>query len=404
MHTEYGVPVTKDLGASARIISIGGGKGGVGKSIVAVNLATVIARDGHRVILADLDLGAANQHLLLGVDRPKPGIRALLGQGGPDLADVLTDTSQPNLKLIAGSGPAVGAANISHAEKLRIIRKLRALPADVVIIDVGAGVGYNALDFFELGSQRIIVATPQVTSIHDAYSFLKGAVLRTLRHHAEKSSDVALLERANASGEGEKVSELLARLKDVDPPFAAKVFDVLKNFGAYLVGNQLADPAQAAVFHAVSKMMLDYLGVSVPILGWIKASPRLYESVNRRTPLGVQDSGEEERAFRAIADALLVDDVPMVNDDVLLESDVDPDAEDAEMVPDALAVAARSPQTMATVTDGEPVTPHVYVRPPRKPPKPQKEKKRAAEGRRVRSLTLPGMTPVKSQPARGGSR
>src|SRR5262249_51914964 len=99
----------------ARIISIGGGKGGVGKSIVAANLSAVIARAGKRVVLADLDLGAANQHLLLGIDQPKGGIDALLGKGSnDDVTGALSDTPIPNLKLLAGSGASVGAANISH--------------------------------------------------------------------------------------------------------------------------------------------------------------------------------------------------------------------------------------------------------------------------------------------------
>ena len=121
--------------------------------------------------------------------------RALLdgaGGGGKDQAyqtayrmrDSLTETPMENLWLLAGSGATLGAANITYNQKVKILRRLRALDADVVVVDVGAGVGYNALDFFELGAQRLVVTTPQVTSIHDAYSFLKGAVLRNLRHHS----------------------------------------------------------------------------------------------------------------------------------------------------------------------------------------------------------------------------
>jgi flagellar biosynthesis protein FlhG len=399
---------------ATRIISIGGGKGGVGKSIVAANLAAVMAKSGKRVILADMDLGAANQHLLLGIDQPKAGIDALLGRDGQSVADALSDTPLANLKLIAGSGASVGAANISHAEKMRIIRKLRALPADVVIIDVGAGVGYNALDFFELGSQRVIVATPQVTSIHDAYSFLKGAILRTLRHHADKASDVALLEPASASGEGAKVHEILAQLKNVAPDFAAKVFDVLKNFGTYMVGNQLTDPSQAGVFHAVSKMMLEYLGVSVPILGWIKSSTRVYDSVNKRTPLMLQTApSEEEQTFRAIADALLVDDIlTEEEEEIILESELELEAatvEDAALGAEAPAVMNLPGLTPPAVPVGAPdapvssrITPTVYVRPPRGPARPEKLKKKS-DGRN-RRVTLPGMTPARARATPGGQR
>src|SRR5262249_41735024 len=159
------------------IITVGGGKGGVGKSIVALNLAAAFAQLGKRVVLADLDLGTANQHLLLGIDRPGKGLQAILDRAAGDATDVLTPTTVPHLSLLAGTGAVLGAANITHAGKQRLLRKLRSLEADVIVVDVGAGVGYNALDFFVIGHQKLIVTTPQVTAIHDAYSFVKGAAL-----------------------------------------------------------------------------------------------------------------------------------------------------------------------------------------------------------------------------------
>jgi flagellar biosynthesis protein FlhG len=442
----------------ARLISIGGGKGGVGKSIVSSNLAAAMAQAGHRVVIADLDLGAANLHLLLGVQRPKPGLSILLSPEG-NLAEALSETKLPNLRLLAGAGGTAHAANISHGEKLRIIRRLRSLPADIVVVDVGAGVGYNALDFFELGAQRLVVATPQVTSIHDAYAFLKGAVLRTLRHHAEKASDVALLEPAATSKEGEKVSEMLTRIRERDPAFGDKVQRILKHFGAYLVGNQVQDPSQVGVFQAVSKMILDYLGIEVPILGWIRANPRIAESVNDRNPLlfrQSQQSSEDGRTFRAMMDALLAGE-GAPEEELLVELE-DEDAAPArpappvELRPDDIALApARSGETPASpppppkpgapplppargaaapatgpappplparaaapAADGapraaapgpapagepaSPVKPRVYVRPPRKrkdAEEPPKEKAKDPSGRGRRRSTLPGMTPVR---------
>ena len=151
--------------STARIITIGGGKGGVGKSIVSSNLAIAMAQSGQRVVLVDCDLGAANQHVLFGIDRPVPGLQALIDRKITSLEPALTPTPHANLHLIAGTGASVGAANISHGEKGRIMKKIRALGADVVIVDVGAGVSFNVLDFFELGSQRLLVVTPQVTSM-----------------------------------------------------------------------------------------------------------------------------------------------------------------------------------------------------------------------------------------------
>jgi flagellar biosynthesis protein FlhG len=293
------------------VISIGGGKGGVGKSLVATNLAVAIAQTGREVVLCDLDLGAANLHLMLGATQARAGIQALLSPVA-GLEDALTPTRVPGLRLLAGTGGTVATANITHAQKLRIIRKLRTLKSDFVVIDVGAGVGYNALDFFELGQQRIIVATPQVTSMHDAYAFLKGAVLRTLKHHAGRSDEAWMLDPALSTRDGEKVKDLLMRVREQDPRFGEKIERILKHFGAFVIGNQVENPGQVGVFQAVSRMVEDFLGISLPILGWIPHHGKLSDSVNDRIPFMARaDKSEtrEARAFRAVVEALLVGDM-----------------------------------------------------------------------------------------------
>ena len=325
--------------ATKRIITVGGGKGGVGKSIVASNLAAALAQNGSKVVLVDCDLGAANQHVLFGIDRPNSGLQALIDRKIESLEEALTPTSLPNLHLVAGTGAAVGAANITHGEKQRIMKRIRALDADVVIVDVGAGVSFNVLDFFELGTQRLLVVTPQVTSIQTAYSFLKGAVLRTLRHHAEKTSELELLEPAIASKENEKVSRLLARLRDENPAFGEGVFRILGRFGAQIVGNQVTEPNQAGIFHAVSRMIHDFLGISVPILGYVGISRRIRESINQRRPMLLGNQIDENtKVFRQMAEALLLEDVSL--DDLLIEEEDGDEAPKSKKQAPAAAKAA----------------------------------------------------------------
>lgn len=335
--------------ATKRIITVGGGKGGVGKSIVSSNLAAAMAQNGSRVVLVDCDLGAANQHVLFGIDRPVAGLQALIDRKIETLEEALTPTPLPNLHLVAGTGAAVGAANITHGEKQRIMKRIRALNADVVIVDVGAGVSFNVLDFFELGSQRLLVVTPQVTSIQTAYSFLKGAVLRTLRHAAEKTSELELLEPAIASKENEKVSRLLARLREENPTFGEQVFRILARFGAQIVGNQVTEPNQAGIFHAVSRMIHDFLGISVPILGYVGISRRIRESINQRRPMLLGNQIDENtKVFRQMAEMLLLEDVPF--DELLIEEDEGDEAAKAPAVPASLELtpAPRHPATMPT--------------------------------------------------------
>ena len=291
--------------ARSCIVTVGGGKGGVGKSIVALNLAAVLAQDGHRVVIADMDLGAANQHLLLGQPHPAVGLGDLLDKSVKEAKNCLTETQVPNLWLLAGTSGVLGSANIAHAQKTLLLRKLRALEADVIVVDVGAGVGYNALDFFDLGIRKLLVTTPQVTALHDAYAFLKSAILRLLRHSVEEAIDAALLEPATLSTSSEKVVQILARLRETRPALADKVFTQLEHFGACIVGNQVFKDAHAGVFGAVAHTMRDYLGVTVPVLGWLHSSVVIHESVNRRRPMALEPHTKDGAAFRALARAVL---------------------------------------------------------------------------------------------------
>ena len=291
--------------AQSHIITVGGGKGGVGKSIVALNLAAAFAQDGYRVVIADMDLGAANQHILLGLRNPAAGLQALLDKPVNEARSCLSETQVPNLRLLAGTSGMLGAANITGAQKLLLLRKLRALEADIIIVDVGAGVAYDVLDFFDLGVLKLLVTTPQVTALHDAYAFLKSAALRLFSHIAEEDIDAALLEPATLSTGAQNVVEKLAHLRETRPQLAAKVFAELERFGACMVGNQVFKDADSGVFAAVAHTIHNYLGLNVPVLGWLRASTAVHESVNCRRPLVLDKNTKESAAFHSLAQRLL---------------------------------------------------------------------------------------------------
>ncbi len=297
-----------------RIISVGGGKGGVGKSVVAANLAVALAQDGARVVLLDADLGAPNQHTLFGLTRPGPGVEAFLSGELDDLSQAALEVGVPGLRLVPGRGGEVGTANLPTARKLKLLRHVRALPADVVVVDVGAGVAFNVLDLFDAADLRLVVMSPQLTSAQNAYAFLKGAVFRELRRLAAATGKQALVDEA---GEGADATggtaALLARLAAQEPALAATLQAGLRTFGARLLGNQLFEAREVNVVYAISRMAHDYLGLEVPVLGALRASRRVHESVNDGRPYllhaGV-DGDECAASLRSIARALLAAPLP----------------------------------------------------------------------------------------------
>jgi MinD-like ATPase involved in chromosome partitioning or flagellar assembly len=177
------------------------------------------------------------------------------------------------------------------------------------------------LDFFDLGVLKLIVTTPQVTALHDAYAFLKSAAMRLLSHIAEENIDAALLEPATLSTGAQKVMDKLAHLRETRPELADKVFTELARFGACMVGNQVFKDADTGVFAAVAQTIRNYLGLNVPVLGWLRASAAVHESVNSRRPLVLDNKTKESAAFHSLAQRLL-SALPADNRDLGIVEDV----------------------------------------------------------------------------------
>jgi len=171
------------------VIAIASGKGGVGKSNVAVNLSWSLAAAGQRVLLLDADLGTANADVLLGV-RPRHHLGDVLG-GRCALADA-AQLVAPQLRLIPGASGIGDVANLGDAQRARLLNGMARLEqsCDVLIIDCGAGISQNVLAFAQAADQLLLVTTPEPTALADAYSLVKVA------SRMQQTPDLALVVNA----------------------------------------------------------------------------------------------------------------------------------------------------------------------------------------------------------------
>ncbi len=290
-------------GSGALIVSCGGGKGGAGKSLVASNLGIALARLGMRTVLVDADLGAANLHTMFGIDQPGATLGALLDRRVRSLEEVAIPTGEPRLFLVPGTGAVVGSANIAHTQKTKLLAHIRRIDADVVIVDVGAGTAFNTLDLFDLGDVRLVVATPQLTSVQNAYAFIKGAVHRSLRAAAQTDEERELLASASDRTETERGGHSVARVEQQNPALAARMRAMIAGFGGAIVGNQVEGPAQRNVFFALARMARDFLGVTLPVVAELPLDPDLRRSITARKPyLYTYSTGPIAKAFGQIAE------------------------------------------------------------------------------------------------------
>ncbi len=221
----------------ATIVSIGSGKGGVGKSILAANLSMLLAKRGKRVVLADLDVGGADAHILFGMLNPPRTLTDFIDRRVERLDEVLQPISaHPFLQLLPGTGDTLATANLPYAKKKRLIRHFAQLQADVIVVDIGAGTSYHALDFFLMADHYVTVATPDPTSVLDLYRFIKLAAIRRVLS-AFLSRDAvseALSERDFSS-----IEEVIQAVAETDPNAREVASRTLQGFQPYLIVNRV---------------------------------------------------------------------------------------------------------------------------------------------------------------------
>ena len=288
------------------IIAVGGGKGGIGKSLVSANLGVHLALSGRRVVLVDADLGGANLHTCIGMAPPKRTLSEFIERKVGSLAEVVTPTPVERLGLISGALDFLNAANPKYTQKLRLLREISRLDVDCVIIDLGGGTGFNILDFFLIADHGILAVVPEPTSIENAYRFIKAAYYRRLKTIEMAWNLKPLVEEAMSGGLGLKTpADLVAYVERRDPEGGQRLRQELERFPLKLVVNQTRNAEEQKLGFAVSDACRKYFGIPMQYLGAIPYDDAVWRSVRRRRPV-IVDSPECEasRSIRMVARAL----------------------------------------------------------------------------------------------------
>lgn len=290
-----------------RIIAVGGGKGGVGKTTISANLALAIGRVGYRVVAVDADLGAANLHTALNVLRPTQTLAEYIDHRTDDLESLSIEIT-PSVRLIAGTSRP-GSANLAATEKLRLLRAIARIDAEVVIIDVGAGTSYTVVDMFAAADHKLLVVCPQLTSVHNAYAMLKACVHRVVRKHVVDDTQTHLIDAAlGHESKARTVSQLLDVIRPLDEKVVGDISATLGKFGVALLGNQISSPGETDALRRVAALIKDHLSVDAPFIGAIKRTSSLAGSLKAGVgTIATASSDEATLAFRRIADTLLGD-------------------------------------------------------------------------------------------------
>lgn len=163
---------TSGMNSNARVLTITSGKGGVGKSNLAVNLAIQLRKFGKRVIIFDADIGLANVEVMFGAT-PRYNLNDMIYKG-KNLKDIVSEGPM-GVGFISGGSGIAGLSNLTVDQIQMLLRNLDELDdlADVIIIDTGAGISHSVLKFVLNSPEILLVTTPEPSSITDSYSLLK---------------------------------------------------------------------------------------------------------------------------------------------------------------------------------------------------------------------------------------
>lgn len=246
----------------ARVITVTSGKGGVGKSNTAINLAIQFRKMGQKVIILDADFGLANIEIMFGAV-PKHNLCDLIYQG-KNIREIIT-WGPMDVGFISGGSGIAGMSNLSREYLTYIIKNLAELDAiaDVIIVDTGAGISDAVLEFLVASGEILLVTTPEPTSITDSYSLLK-ALNRHPRFSDEYSKIKVIANKVDSAEEGE---QLYSKLSTV-------------------VGR--------------------YLKVPLEFLGYIPQDKQLSKAVMQQMPVSLQNPGAaSSMAYQKMAEILM---------------------------------------------------------------------------------------------------
>ncbi|MEC7839945.1 MAG: P-loop NTPase [Chlamydiota bacterium] len=272
------------------ILSVGGGKGGVGKSMVCSNLAVQYAQAGFKTVLIDLDVGAANLHTIFGIRQPPRGLGEYFTTPRSQLIDYLIKTSVENLYLVPGSGFVPELANLKHLQKVKIINQMRSINADLILLDLGAGSSINVVDFFSMTNAGIIVTTPEPTAIVNTYEFLKNVIYRILFRMFRGQDELFKVIKETAIPKDNKttsIGDLIEAVRKINPWAAENIQDVCDDLNFYVLFNQGRKPNELELIKKLHNISNRYIGIPLNVSGIIFHNEEVQSSVIRMCPISI---------------------------------------------------------------------------------------------------------------------
>lgn len=271
-----------------RIIAFGGGKGGVGKSVIATMLAMTLSSIGKSTILIDADLSGANLLSFLGAEQHQGDFSNYLRTPGISLQQLVKKSPFKNLSYIAAKINLDSSGQLKYYEKQKFLRELRHLESEYVLLDVGSGTSLTGIDLFNGADQSIVVTTCDAFSIYDVFGFIRTALMRKLqRAFFHLPEFLNLLEDCGNLTEGYRVKSIDAVIKALKtvPQNAGQVLDKeLTEFVPKIIVNNVYENETMLEVKALRLALRDLLNIQTDVWGIVRHDSAVRAAVRTLRP------------------------------------------------------------------------------------------------------------------------
>lgn len=265
--------------------AVGGGKGGVGKSLICANFSVSLAKRGHKVLAIDLDLGGANLHTCLGVNPPSVGVGDWVIGRVPDLRLLAVNSTEPGLQIISGSQDPLKVMAAMSGKVQTLMNEIRQLDFDDIIVDLGAGTAEFTTDIFNSADEGILSILPEPTSVENAYRFIRSVFYKRL---LEAKIPEGIKEVVEAAMDPKNVlgirtpADLLAIVERLDASAAQVLRETMDSFSPSIVINQVRSQVDVDVGRAICSVCRRYFGILVKYPGYIDYDNSVWKAVRNK--------------------------------------------------------------------------------------------------------------------------
>jgi flagellar biosynthesis protein FlhG len=258
--------------------------------------------------LIDADFGGANLHTCMGFLEPKYTFLDYYTMERETLEDIILDSPIANLKLISGACGTLGIANPKYSQKQKLIRELRNLKADYVIMDLAAGTSLSVIDFFLAVDEGIVVTTPEPTAIQEAFDFIKLCLIRRLQQAFKNEPEILSLleieELNNLTQLTAPVADLLQKAQQNSMEIATRVEQTLNSFHPRLIVNMVMEPDEIKEGMAIKTASAELLSIDLDYIGYVEYDETMRQSIKDLRPFILHNPGSA--ASRSLAKIITI--------------------------------------------------------------------------------------------------